>query len=128
MAEGWARHFHGGAIESHSAGIVAHGINPNAVQVMGESGIDISEQPSKTTAELPRTDFDLVLTVCADADERCPMFSGAKSIVHRGFDDPPKLAQDAKTEEERLDSYRRVRDEIRDFIRDELPQLLSAQV
>ncbi len=125
MAQGWARHFHGAEIEAHSAGIVAHGINPDAVRVMQESGVDISQQPSKSTAELPRTDFDLVITVCSHADENCPVFPGAKRTVHRGFDDPPKLAKDATDEAQRLAPYRRVRDEIRDFVRDELPGLLS---
>ncbi len=127
MAEGWARHLHGDSLEPHSAGIVAHGINPNAVQVMSESGVDISSQPSKTTEQLSRTDFDLVVTVCADADERCPIFPGTKRTVHRGFDDPPKLAQNAQTDEERLTPYRRVRDEIRDFVREELLSLFDTQ-
>lgn len=124
MAQGWARHFHGEMLDAHSAGIVAHGINPHAVHVMKEAGVDISGQPSKTTAELPRTDFDLVITVCSHADQQCPAFPGARRTVHRGFDDPPRLAADAQTDEARLAPYRRVRDEIRDFVRDELPDLL----
>ncbi|MDA7979061.1 MAG: arsenate reductase ArsC [Pirellulales bacterium] len=125
MAEGWARHFHEDAFQAYSAGIVAHGINPHAVKVMQEAGVDISTQPSKTTEDLPRTDFDLVVTVCAHADEHCPVFAGARRVFHRGFDDPPKLAKQAQTDEEQLAPYRRVRDEIRDFVRDELCLLIS---
>ena len=127
MAQGWARHFHPEALQAFSAGIVAHGINPSAVKVMAEAGVDISDQPSKTTGDLPRTDFDLVVTVCAHADENCPVFAGAKRVFHRGFDDPPKLAQQAQSEDEQLAPYRRVRDEIRDFVRDQLHPLISAQ-
>jgi len=105
-------------MEPHSAGIVAHGRNASAVRVMAEDGVDISAQRSKTLQSLldAGVRFDVVYTVCGHADENCPVFPGATKVVHRGFDDPPKLAKDAATEEEALNHYRRVRDEIRAWI------------
>lgn len=116
MAEGWARHLKGDAVEAQSAGIEKHGLNPNAVKVMAEAGVDISRQYSKTVAELPDLNFDYVITVCGHAHENCPYFPGKAKVVHVGFDDPPKLAAGAASEEEALVHYRRVRDEIRMFI------------
>lgn len=124
MAEGWTRHFHGDIIDVWSAGIETHGLNPNAVAVMKEAGADISGHRSKNVTELLDIPFDFVITVCGDADERCPFFPGGSRVVHRGFDDPPKLARGKKTEEEKLDCYRRVRDKIRAFIKD-LPRFLE---
>ena len=125
MAEGWARHFHGDRIEAYSAGIEAHGMNPNAMKVMNEAGVDISGQSSKLASTLTDVPLDLVMTVCGHADENCPTFLTKAKIVHVGFDDPPKFAKDAATEEEALNHYRRVRDEIRKFVQDRLPDLLS---
>jgi arsenate reductase len=116
MAEGWARALHGERMEPFSAGIEAHGVNPRAVQVMAEAGVDIGGQRSKTVDRLERNDFDWVITVCGAADERCPVFAGSTRRLHHGFDDPPRLARDARTEDEALVPYRRVRDEIRSFI------------
>jgi len=121
MAEGWGRALQADRFESFSAGIEAHGLNQHAVQVMNEAGIDITGQKSQTVEDLEDTDpnqpgFDLVVTVCGHADENCPVFAGTPRIVHVGFDDPPKLARDAATEEEALAHYRRVRDEIREFV------------
>jgi len=127
MAEGWAKHLHASAIEAYSAGIEKHGLNPNAVRVMGEVDIDISDHFSKDLSDLAGMDFDLVVTVCGHAHETCPVFSGNARVVHRGFDDPPKLALDAKTEDEALSHYRRVRDEIGEFM-NELPELISTQL
>ena len=117
MAEGWARQLRGEDIMPFSAGIEAHGLNPQGVRVMAEAGVDISGQQSKLVADLPEQSFDLVITVCGHADENCPFFPGPTRVVHHGFDDPPKLAAAAKSEEEVLGHYRRVRDEIRDFIK-----------
>lgn len=117
MAEGWARQLRGDEIIACSAGIETHGLNPLAVRVMAEAGVDISGQKSKLVAELPRQSFDLVITVCGHADKNCPFFPGPTRVVHHGFDDPPKLAAGAASEEEALGHYRRVRDEIRDFIK-----------
>ena len=116
MAEGWARALKSDVIEPYSAGIEAHGQNPNAVAVMAEAGVDITGQPSNRVDELGEVTFDVVVTVCGHANEHCPAFHGAPRIVHVGFDDPPKLAQNTRTEEEALAHYRRVRDEIRAFI------------
>jgi len=125
MAEGWARHLRGGEIEPYSAGIEKHGLNANAVRVMGEAGVDISGHESKTLEELGPVRFDYVVTVCGHADEHCPAFPGETPVVHVGFDDPPKLAQTAGSDEEALGHYRRVRDEIRAFI-ERLPEKLRA--
>ncbi|MBU0966669.1 MAG: arsenate reductase ArsC [Proteobacteria bacterium] len=117
MAEGWARHLRAGDIIAYSAGIETHGLNPLAVRVMAEAGVNISNHRSKLVKDLPEQEFDLVITVCGHADENCPFFPGPTRVVHHGFDDPPKLAAGANTEEEALSHYRRVRDEIRDFIK-----------
>lgn len=122
MAEGWARHIGGGVVEPYSAGIEARGMDPRAVKVMGEVGVDISQQRCKLLSELKGTDFDYVITVCDHARERCPFFPGKTKVIHLGFDDPTKLAEGAKTEEDALCHYRRVRDEIRSFI-ETLPEV-----
>jgi len=116
MAEGWARHLKGDVIEPYSAGIETHGLNPRAVQVMAEAGVDISGQRSKHVDELRDVPFDYVVTVCDHAHESCPLFPGRTKLIHVGFDDPPRLAREAKTEEDALRHYRRVRDEIRAFV------------
>ncbi len=114
MAEGWARHLRGAVIEPYSAGIGQHGLNPVAVQVMAECGVDISHQRSKLIEELPVSSFDCVITLCGHAHETCPYFPGR--TLHRGFDDPPQLAASAASEAEVLTAYRTVRDQIRAFI------------
>ncbi|MFP3983635.1 MAG: arsenate reductase ArsC [Desulfurivibrionaceae bacterium] len=118
MAEGWTRHLHPDRFEVYSAGTTAQGLNPRAVQVMAEAGVDISGQYSKTVNELPDVDLDYVITVCDRAHEVCPLFLGSTTAIHAGFDDPPGLAEQAVTEEEALDHYRRIRDEIRAFVED----------
>ncbi len=128
MAEGWARHLKSDVIDAYSAGIQTHGLNPNAVKVMAEAGVDISGQTSKNVNDLMDVPFDAVVTVCGHANETCPAWLGKKTrILHVGFDDPPKLAKTAKSGEEALGHYRRVRDEIRAFI-ETLPQALAAEV
>jgi len=126
MAEGWARHLKGDQIEPYSAGIEAHGLNPDAVRVMAEAGVDISGQRSKLVSELSGVDLDYVVTVCDNAHESCPVFPGKAKVVHVGFDDPPRLAADALTEQERLSPYRRVRDEIRAFV-ESLPDAFAKE-
>lgn len=116
MAEGLCRHFRGDVVEPCSAGIEKHGLNRFAVAVMGEIGIDISRHRSKTIAELGDKELDYVVTVCGHAHETCPVWPGATQVRHRGFDDPPRLALNAANEEEALIHYRRVRDEIKDYI------------
>lgn len=124
MAEGWAKTLKGGSINSFSAGIEKHGLNTNAVMVMSEAGVDISNHESKTLDDLRDVDFDYVVTVCGHAHETCPVFPDKAKIIHRGFDDPPKLAKEARDEEEVLGHFRRVRDEIRAFI-ETLPEALA---
>jgi arsenate reductase len=114
MAEGWARHLQGEVLEPYSAGIERHGMNPYAVRVMAEAGVDISGQHSKLIDELPSVSFDWVVTLCDHAHESCPYFPGR--IVHRGFPDPPRLAEQATDETVILQAYRTVRDQIRAFI------------
>ena len=116
MAEGWARSLKEDSVEPYSAGIEKHGLNPHAVRVMREAGVDISGQMSNTVSEIGSVNFDTVVTVCGNADENCPTLAGAPRIVHVGFDDPPRLAKSAANEEEALAPYRRVRDEIRAFV------------
>jgi arsenate reductase len=116
MAEGWLRHLHGDRIEACSAGVATHGLNPIAVRVMAEAGVDISGHRSRHIDEFRDVPLDLVVTVCSHAHESCPLFPGRTRVVHVGFDDPPRLAKSAATEEEALGHYRRVRDEIRQFV------------
>ena len=123
MAEGWARHLKSDSILAFSAGLEAHGLNSNAVKVMQETGVDITIQKSQKVEELETIPFDFVITVCGHADENCPVFSCSTSVLHFGFDDPPKLAANAQTEEESLNHFRRVRDEIRAFV-ETLPEAL----
>jgi len=116
MAEGWARRLKADAIEPYSGGIEPRGVDPNAVKVMSEEGVDISAHRSKHVRELLDVPFDYVVTVCDHANEHCPVFPGPVKRVHVALDDPPRLAKDAKNEEEALGHYRRVRDEIRAFV------------
>jgi arsenate reductase len=125
MAEGWARHLRADTLEPYSAGVEPHGLDPRAMQVMAEAGIDISRQRSKHVEELKEVPFDYVVTVCDHAHESCPLFPGRTKVVHVGFDDPPRLARAAKTEQEALGHYRRVRDEIRAFV-ERLPEALTS--
>lgn len=127
MAAGWARALQGDSIEAHCAGTAPKGLNPLAVRAMREAGVDISGQPSCTPAQLgPETlrSLDAVVTVCDSARESCPVLPGRARVLHRAFDDPPRLALGARTEEEAMAHYRRVRDEIRAFI-ETLPETLA---
>jgi len=124
MAEGWARHLKSDVIEAFSAGVEKHEVDPVAVQVMAEAGVDISSQRSKLIEELDEKDFDYVITLCDHAKESCPFFPGRAKFFHASFDDPPQLARNARSKEEKLVHYRRVRDEIREFVAS-LPQALS---
>ncbi len=120
MAEGWARSLKADSIEAYSAGIETHGLNPYAVRAMAEAGVDISGQESQTVADIAAAggpaQFDVVVTVCGHADEHCPNFTAATQKVHRPFDDPPRLAAAIADEERKMEPYRRVRDEIRQFV------------
>ena len=114
MAEGWAKSLKGHSFNFFSAGTKKHGLNPYAVKVMAEVGVDISHHQSNTTDEFDQK-FDYVFTVCSDAHENCPYHHGEK-IIHTGFDDPPRLVVGLSDEEEILAIYRRVRDEIKEMI------------
>ena len=116
IAEGWARHLRSDSLEAHSAGTAPHGVNPMAVRVMKEAGVDISTHRSKDVSKLLSTPFDYVITLCGGARETCPVFPREVKCLHVGFDDPPALAQAESGEEEAQDIYRRVRDEIRAFV------------
>lgn len=124
MAEGWTRHLKNDILEPYSAGIEIHGLNQNAVKVMAEAGVDISSYHSKNIDEIEHIQFDWIVTVCDSANEKCPVFPGNMKRKHISFDDPPKLAKGAKTEEEALSYYRRVRDEIKNFV-EQLPDILE---
>ncbi len=116
MAEGWAKALQSDSLEAWSAGVETHGMNERAVQVMGEAGVNISDHHSKLVDDLLHIPFDYVVTVCNNARESCPVFPGRASVLHHGFEDPPLLAKEARNEEEELEIYRRVRDEIRGFV------------
>ena len=115
MAEGWGRALKSSNYNFFSAGTKKHGLNPNAVKVMKEVGVDISGHQSSIVDELSEVKMDLVFTVCSDAHENCPFFPGGK-VIHVGFDDPPRLTKEMDSEEEILSVYRRVRDEIKEMI------------
>ncbi len=116
MAEGWAKALQSDSIEAWSAGVETHGMNERAVRVMGEVGIDISDHHSKLVDDLLHIPFDYVITVCDNARKSCPVFPGRVSMIHHGFEDPPLLAKEVQTEEEELEVYRKVRNEIRVFV------------
>jgi arsenate reductase len=124
MAEGWARHLRAAVLEAWSAGVQPRGLDPRAVRVMAEAGVDVSAHRSKHVREVAGVPFDYVVTVCDNARESCPLFPGKARVLHVGFDDPPALARGAKTEEEALAPYRRVRDAIRAFV-ETLPEALA---
>ncbi|HNT97837.1 MAG TPA: arsenate reductase ArsC [Elusimicrobiales bacterium] len=116
MAEGWARKLLAGKAEVFSAGTKPGTVDPRAIKVMAEAGVDISGHRSKHADEFRDAAFDLVVTVCDNAREACPVWLGKAEKLHRSFDDPPRLAKDAKNEDEALAHYRRVRDEIMVFV------------
>ena len=120
MAEGFARHYHGDRFQITSAGIETHGLNPLAVEAMAEAGVDISSQHSKTLDDV-QVGVDYVITVCGHAAETCPVFPARTRTLHKGFDDPPRLARALQDKQAILDCYRRVRDEIQAWVK-HLPQ------
>ena len=124
MAEGWARHLAGDTLEPFSAGTAPHGLDPRAVQVMAEAGVDISNHQSKGLDNLKGIEFSWVITVCDRARESCPVFPGAAGVTHRSFPDPPAMAAAEQDPQRQLDHYRSVRDQIRDFVAG-LPAMLS---
>lgn len=116
MAEGWARRLRADDFDACSAGTDPHGLNPDAVAVMRESGVDIAGHWSKTLEQLGEPAPDVIVAVCDSAAESCPAPPAGVRVIRHAFEDPPRLAAGAATEEDRLRPYRRVRDEIRRFI------------
>jgi len=112
MAEGWLRQFGGNNAEVYSAGVEAHGLNPRAVAAMKEAGVDISSHTSKTIDALKEIEFDVVITVCDNARERCPYFPAKAMKLHHDFPDP---ARALGSEEEVMEAFRSVRDQIKHF-------------
>lgn len=126
MAEGWTRHLKGNFVEAHSAGVNPKGVDPRAVKAMAETGIDISKQGSKSLDEVRHIEFDYVITLCDNAQKTCPTFPAKTRVIHVGFEDPPRLAAEAKDEEEAMGHYRRIRDEIKAFV-EGLPERLLGE-
>jgi len=123
IAEGWARHLKGNVIEPYSAGLRPIGVNPRAIKVMAEAGVDISAQKSEHIDELPGIDFDYVITLCDNASESCPVFSGKAKVIHKPFDDPYFASG---SEEQILTTFRKVRDDIRTFV-ETMPENMEAE-
>ena len=111
MAEGILRHDGGDSFEVFSAGVEASFVRPQALKVMSEIGIDITNHRSKSVEEFLGQEFDYVITVCDNANERCPVFPGRTERIHWSFDDPAAVTGE---EEVILETFRRVRDEIRE--------------
>ncbi|HAR32902.1 MAG TPA: arsenate reductase [Desulfobacter sp.] len=131
MAEGWTRKLKGDIVDAYSAGVETHGLNPNAVKVMAEAGVDISSQRSKLVNEFMDMKLDGVITVCGHAHETCPYFPPRCKVIHVGFDDPPQmareLAEQGADEAQQLDCYRKVRDEIKAFV-EKLPENINSRI
>lgn len=114
IAEGYLRHFGNDQLEVYSAGVETHGVNPMAVRVMMEDGVDISGHTSNHIVEYAHLDFDLVLTVCDNAKERCPFFPSKAKKYHVNFTDPAKAKG---TDDEVMVEFRKVREEIKAYCR-----------
>ncbi len=126
MAQGWARHLKSDILQAASAGTKPGTIDPRAIKVMAEAGVDISDQYSKHLDELKGQQFDYVITLCGSANESCPVFPAKTKVVHVGFEDPPKAAAAAETEEQAMQAYREVRDQIRQFVAG-MPESLESE-
>ncbi len=112
IAEGYLRQFANGKAEIYSAGIETHGVNPKAIAVMKEDGVDISHHTSNHIDEYKKNDFDYVITVCDNAKERCPLFPSTAKKFHRNFPDPAKAKG---SEGEIMQEFRNVRDMIKSY-------------
>jgi len=120
MAEGILRKLYGNIYEAYSAGTEPSEVSPYTIKVMNEIGIDISRHYSKSVNEFIRIDFDYVVTVCDDAKEICPLFSAGKRHIHKGFENPIYFKG---MEDEILEKFREVRDEIKEWIIKEFGKL-----
>jgi arsenate reductase len=123
MAQGWAEHLKGDRVEAFSAGTAPVEVNQRAIKVMAEAGVDISSHTSKHLDELSGIELDYIITVCDSAKEQCPVYPGRTKIIHKSFDDPAGITG---TEEQVMTEFRRIRDEIRQFVQT-LPGSLSGQ-
>jgi len=123
MAEAWTNRLKREHFAACSAGVKPTGVDPRAVRAMAEAGVDISAQRSKDIGSFADLEFDYVVTLCDSARESCPFFPAKVKLVHRGFDDPPAIAENAGGEEAAMMHYRRVRDQIRAFV-EQLPETL----
>ena len=123
MAKGWARHLRGDVIEAFSAGVSPASVNQTAVEVMAETGVDISGQKSKHIDDLTGINFDYVVIICDNAREHCPAFPGEVRLIHRAFKD---LTLVVGSDEEIMAAFRKTRDDIREFI-ETMPQRLQKQ-
>ena len=112
-------------IAVYSAGIEKHGLNPWAMKVLNEKSFDTSKLSSKTLEDISEVQFEYVLTVCSNAHETCPVFPGNAKVIHHGFEDPPFLAKGLESEDEILPIYRKVRDEIENYLEKEFLNHLS---
>lgn len=126
MAEAWTNRFKGDHFEAYSAGVQPKRIDPRAVKAMAEAGVDISGHKAKDVHALGNMEFDYVITLCDNARESCPYFPAKTKLIHKGFEDPLKLAETARNEEEAMAHYRRIRDEIKAFV-ESLPEGLKAE-
>ena len=124
MAEAWTRHLKNDTIEVYSAGVAPSGLDKNAVKVMAEKNIDISNHKSKNIHDYTDIDFDYIITVCGHAHETCPVVFSKSKIIHKGFDDPPQMAQKLTDKEKKLNCYRKIRDEIYEYVKT-LPDALK---
>jgi arsenate reductase (thioredoxin) len=126
LAQGYLQHFAGDRAEVYSAGVNPKGVNPVAIQVMAEDGIDISHHTSNHADEYTGTAFDYVITVCDNAREQCPYFPSVGELIHQSFSDPGHTASAERSGEDLISSFRRVRDEIKEYSREFINQKLSA--
>ena len=123
MAEGYLKKFAENKAEVFSAGIETHGVNPRAINIMKEDGIDISSNTSNNITEYSNTDFDYIITVCNNAKERCPYFPSNALRLHHNFPDP---ARATGSEEQITQRFRKVRNMIKDYCKDFVSQYLPA--
>ena len=123
MAKGWARYLKAGIIDAYSAGVSPGYINPRAVEVMAEVGVDISEHRPKHVDELAGIDFDYVITLCDNAREQCPVFPKHTRLIHRGFADPSFVDG---AEQQVLTAFRQTREQIKAFV-ERMPEVLTSK-
>jgi len=127
MAEGWAHYLYPDKINAFSAGIRTGKLDPLAVKVMKEAGVDISGHETHEVKDFMKKDIDCVITVCNTAAQKCPSFAAEVNVICQSFDNPPELTKNLNNEDEKLAVYRRVRDEIRLFV-EGLPEKITSKI